>query len=532
MRRSTAVLTTVVAVVLAAALVGGLALAGTLALGGGSSDPAPSTSASGGPEVQPLERARAATAPPEPDLAVFYDQEISWSACPGGDQSEEQDCASLRVPVDYAEPGGATVDLALLRVAATGQPIASLVVNPGGPGAPGTQFAAAARRIFGPALTSSFDVVGFDPRGTGRSEPVDCLSDTGLDHLLAADPDPDSAAEARVFQRAQERFFAGCTRRTGDLLGHVSTIEAARDMDVLRAVLGDERLAYFGASYGTELGATYAELFPDRVGRFVLDGAIDVSLSAREATLAQAGGFETALRSYVGNCVENVSGCYLGDSLQGGLDQVSGLLDQLDRQPLSTQDGRELTEGLGYLGIGAALYSRESWPVLDQGLRTAFAGDGSTLLLLADAYASRANGRYTSNLLEANLAINCLDDPTSIPASQVPAQLDDFEEAAPTFGRTFVWSLAACQGVRVTTSEEPLTIRGEGAAPILVVGTTRDPATPYEGAVALADQLDSGVLLTRDGDGHTGYHQGDACIDETVESYLVSGTVPEDGKRC
>ena len=467
-----------------------------------------------------------ASEPPRRALAAFYDQELDWHPC--GDH----ECARLQVPLDYAQPGGRTIELALLRVPATAERRASLVVNPGGPGAPGTEYAAAARNVFRAPLLQHHDVVGFDPRGTGASAPVDCLSDAELDRYLATDPSPDTAAERTALADGFERFGRGCVDDDAALAAHVSTIEAARDMDVLRAALGQRRLDYFGASYGTKLGATYAELFPHRVGRLVLDGAVDVSLSSRQLSLEQARGFETALRAYVADCVENVDGCFLGDSVDGGLDRIAGFLEEVDAQPLPTASGRELTVGLAFYGIVTPLYSRDNWYVLSAALRSGFAGDGDVLLNLADLYTSRGPDGYTDNSSEAFPAISCLDDPYAVPPTRVPAQLPAFRAASPSFGDVFAWGLAACSGQVAESTEEPLTIDGAGADPILVIGTTRDPATPYEWAEALADQLDSGVLVSRDGDGHTGYNAGNECVDRAVEGYLLRGEVPEDGLSC
>ncbi|MCW2813777.1 MAG: transporter, partial [Nocardioides sp.] len=311
-----------------------------------------------------------------------------------------------------------------------------------------------------------------------------------------------------------------------------STVEAARDMDVLRAVLGEEKLSYLGFSYGTTLGSTYASLFPANVGRFVLDGATDPTLDFRENALSQAAGFQTALDAYVDDCVAG-GDCFLGGDRGAALATIDGLLADIEEEPLPTNQDRELSIGNAFYGLVTPLYSRDSWSFLDQGLQEALAGQGDTLLLLSDLYGSReAGGTYSDNSLEAILAINCLDDPTTIEPSEVPAEIPAFKEASPTFGEVFAWGLTGCHGIQVEAAEPPPTIEAEGAAPILVIGTTRDPATPYEEAVALAEQLASGVLLTRDGDGHTAYNKGNSCIDEAVEGYLLEGTVPDDGTTC
>ena len=469
--------------------------------------------------------------PPDPALADFYGQSIDWRLC----RDDEFECGTLSVPVDYADPSGETVDLALLKVPARdqGARVGSLVVNPGGPGASGVEYAAQAGFAFRDPIRDAFDIVGFDPRGTVGSDPVDCLSDEQLDDFRASDPDPDTADEAAAYQQGLEDFYAGCVERSDSLIGHVTTAEAARDMDVLRSALGETQLLYFGASYGTKLGATYADIFPTKVGRLVLDGAVDLSISSREATLQQAAGFEVALRSYVQNCVDQ-GDCYLGDSLEAGLQTISDFIEGLDAEPLPTgDDDRPLTEGLGLIGVIAPLYSEQVWQALDLALGRGLDGDGSLLLRLSDLYQSRnANGTYADNSAEAIYAINCLDDPYAITADEVEAQVPAFEEASPTFGRSFAWQLVNCNGIQVQSSEPARDVRAAGAAPIVVVGTTRDPATPYQGAVNLAQQLESGVLVSRDGDGHTGYNQGNDCVDEAVEDYLIDDVVPEDGLSC
>ena len=485
-------------------------------------EPTPTTSEPVDPSV---------TEPPSPELAEFYSQELEWSQCEDDDSKE---CSTLTVPIDYRDPAAGTIDLALLRAPAE-EPdarVGSLVVNPGGPGAPGTQTAKDADAYFGSPLRESFDIVGFDPRGTGSSDPIDCLSDDEVDAFVAGDPAPDDPGEEQEYAQGLEDFFAGCVENSDDLIGHVSTNEAARDMDVLRSALREETLDYFGFSYGTTLGSTYAELFPEKVGRFVLDGATDPTLTFRDDALSQAGGFQVALEAYIQDCVDQ-GDCILGDSVQEGLDRISGLLDDIDDQPLPTATDRDLAIGNAFYGLVLPLYGQENWPYLTQALQQAFDGDGTTLLRFSDIYGSRNDdGTYADNSLEAILAINCLDDPSSIPPAKVPKNLPDFQKVSPTFGDAFAWGLLNCRGLQVEPAYEPLEIRAEGAAPIVVIGTTRDPATPYEEAVALAEQLESGVLVSRDGDGHTGYNKGNDCVDVAVEDYLIEGTVPDDGLEC
>jgi pimeloyl-ACP methyl ester carboxylesterase len=437
------------------------------------------------------------------------------------------------VPLDYQHPGGRTISLHVLEVPASGSRIGSLVVNPGGPGAAGSSYAAGRGTYFDNPLLQHFDLIGFDPRGTGQSSPVNCLDDRAFNAYLSADPDPVTPAEIAAFRRQQQTLARGCATHDRTLASHVSTNESARDMDVLRAVLGDRRMNYFGASYGTKLGATYAQLFPRRVGRFVLDGAVDPTLGTRATALQQAAGFQKALDAYAANCVQADVGCFLGKDVPAVQHTISTLLDQVASTPLPTSDGRHLTASNAFYGIAATLYNRGYWILLSSALRGALGGDGTLLMQLADAYAERnPDGSFQSNFLEAFYDISCLDDPTAVPYRQIPAEFPAFDRASPVFGRVYAWGLTACDAFTLRTDETTPAIHARGARPIVVIGTTRDPATPYRWAVALAHQLASGVLVSRDGDGHTGYHQGNACVDDAVNSYLVSGVVPKDGLSC
>lgn len=481
------------------------------------------------PRVTPGPGGPAATGAPSADLSRFYGQQPDWQPC------GRFYCARLTVPLDYADPAGETISLALLMRPAgvPGERVGYLVVNPGGPGAPGTDYARGATTYFRRELTDRFDVVGFDPRGTGDSSPVDCLTDAEMDAWISVDRNPDTPAEEQELLDQMERFGAGCTARSGALAAHISTIEAARDIDVLRSALGEETLTYFGASYGTKLGATYADLFPGRAGRLVLDGAVDPTLGVRAVNREQAAGFDTALRAYVQNCVDSTDSCFLGSSVDAGVARVAQLLADLDNRPLPAGAGRELTSGAAFFGIAVPLYNRDYWFLLSQGLKDALDGDGRALQLLADAYFSRnADGSYASNSEEAYRAITCLDNPAWLTPAQVERQLPSFERAAPTFGDVFAWDTMMCRGFTARAEEQPQPLDAPGAPPILVIGTTRDPATPLTWAQALAGQLDSGVLVTRDGDGHTGYHSGNGCVDDAVEAYLIDGTVPQDGLAC
>ena len=460
-------------------------------------------------------------------LARFYDQTPSWRDCEGG-----AECTTITVPLDYAKPRGETIELALLRVPASGKRIGSLLVNPGGPGVQGTEYARNAEYAFNEPLREAFDIVGWDPRGVGDSTAVDCVDDADLDRLIAFDGTPDSPAERQQLLRLTQQFVRGCAARSGDLLPHIGTEDAARDMDIIRSVLGQPQLDYFGASYGTLLGATYADLFPNRVGRFVLDGAVDPAIDSRELGLVQAQGFETALNAFLDDCISR-EGCPVGPTREAARGQIRELLDAADASPLPTGTDRDLTEALALTGMFAALYSRDQgWPALRIALQRGLQGDGSVLLQLADLYAERqSDGTYSSNVNEAFPAISCTDEPTDRTVRQIERDTRTWQRTAPMFGEPFAWGQYNCS-IWPLPAKGPQRLSAKGADPIVVIGTTRDPATPYQWAVNLAKQLDSGVLLTRDGDGHTGYNAGNSCIDQATEKFLLDGVVPRDGTSC
>jgi pimeloyl-ACP methyl ester carboxylesterase len=476
------------------------------------------------PSPSPSETAAQPTT--DPRLSRFYEQKLDWHGC------DRVECALLTVPLDYEKPTGKTLELAVLKVPAQGKRIGSLVVNPGGPGGSGVNYAAAGSLQFGNPLSDAYDIVGFDPRGVGQSEPLQCLDTAELDRLVAFDPDPDTPAESNQMDTLIRGFGNGCLEHSGALARHMSTKEVARDMDILRAALGERKLDYLGASYGTLIGATYADMFPGHVGRFVLDGAIDPSLSNEQLSLAQAHGFETALRAYVKDCVDD-GGCFLGDSVAEGVLRIQRFLQGLDQAPIPTGGDRRLTEGLGMLGVWMPLYVKEYWPQLSNGLEKAMNDDdGSILLSMADAYTSRGPSSYTDNSMEALYAVNCLDHSDSILTKDVPSHVAQFEKASPTFGRAFAFGLATCSDWPVQSGQHTTALRAAGAPPIVVIGTTRDPATPLSWAQALANQLESGRLITRDGDGHTGFQRGNSCVNDAVEQWLIHGNVPKPDLRC
>ncbi|GAB2820523.1 alpha/beta hydrolase [Actinocorallia aurea] len=466
------------------------------------------------------------TPAPATPSETFAPAAIAWKDCGDGFQ-----CGTLDVPVDYAAPDGEKIPLSLIKLPATGTKKGSLLTNPGGPGGSGVNFVRNTGRSFGEPLLRDFDLIGFDPRGVGASDPVQCLTDSQLDTYLATDMSPDTAAEMKKLEKVSKGFAEGCEKNSADLLAHVGTKDAARDMDAIREAVGDEKLTYYGASYGTYLGAWYAEQFPQNVRALVLDGALDPSLTAAETNIQQAKGFETALRAFTEDCVKQ-SDCPLGTDVDAGMKKITQLLEKADEQALkNSSDARDVDQSLVTWGLATPLYQKEAWPMLRIALAQALKGDGTSLLRFADLLVEREQNGTFSNQTESNMAVNCVDKPNPDPAG-FKAEAATAAAQAPNFGEFIVWNTLPCAYWPVKAAEEPRALRAAGSAPILVVGTTRDPATPYQWAKNLASQLENGHLLTYDGDGHTAYLSGPKCIRDAVDTYLTSATLPADNTTC
>ncbi|KAF4405803.1 alpha/beta hydrolase [Streptomyces lycii] len=479
--------------------------------------------------------------------AELTGQKPDWKTCPppsaaegapAGPPGADWQCAELKAPLDYRKPDGKTIDLAMIRSKARdkGDRIGSLLFNFGGPGGSGVSALPGSAEIFR-SLSDRYDLVSFDPRGVARSSGVVCRDDRAAAAAADLDHTPDDAAEEKAFLADARSFAAGCERRSGAVLPHVSTEDAARDMDLMREVLGDDKLNYFGFSYGTELGGTYAHLFPGNVGRMVLDAVVDPSADDVKHALNQATGFQRALENYLADCASKGASCPTGADPDAGVKKITGLLERLDGEPLPTSDdGRKLTENQALTGIVMSLYNESSWQYLTQGLREAFdAGTGDLLLTLADQYNERGEDGSYGTQAHSQRAISCADSTSRLTAAEAKKQLPEFREVSPVFGAFLAWDLAGwCADWPVRGTAEHAEVSAEGAAPILVVGTTGDPATPYEGARIMADELgeDVGVHLTYEGEGHGAYMTGNPCTQRTIDAYLLKGEVPEDGKTC
>lgn len=466
----------------------------------------------------------------DPAYREYYAQQVTWESCVGGDL----ECATVSIPVSWRDATLGSAELAVVRSPARGERVGSIFVNPGGPGGSGVDFIDTAVGLVSRDVREAYDLVSFDPRGVGQSTPIDCVDDAVLDRMTQADHDVRTEAGRASFAAEQKAFADGCLERTGALLGNVDTASAAHDMDLLRVLVRDEKLQYLGYSYGTQLGAAYAGQFPERVGRFVLDGAVDITQTSDEASLAQAAGFELALRNYVAACQAGRL-CPLTGDVDSGLAQIHDLTERALADPLPTDDpARPLTRNLAFYGIAVALYSDASWPYLTNALRLALAdNDGSGLLQLADIYNDRnADGTFNTNSFSAFRAIGCADSRGSTDLATMEADRLAILEVAPTLGESFAYGGLVCADWPTPVAEIDYDIAAPGAAPIVVIGTTGDPATPFESAEALARTLDSATLLTWEGEGHTAYGRSNACVTDAVDAYFLEGTVPAEGLVC
>ena len=466
------------------------------------------------------------------DLKPFYEQTLTWKSCEGG----ELECTTFDTPENWDEPSAGSVEIAAVRSRATGSDrVGSLLVNPGGPGGSGYDFVADSLDFAtDQKLQESFDVVGFDPRGVGRSTPVTCFDPEGLDAYLYDIPANARGTEAWQQESAQSAtdFGKACADNTGEFLHYVNTVQSAHDMDLLRALVGDSKLYYLGYSYGTFLGATYAELFPDKVGRLVLDGAIDPSVSNFEVTKTQSIGFENALKAYLESCLAG-SDCPFTGSVDQAMAQIRALLESVDTTPIRNSDGRMLGSGTLVTAIIYPLYSQSSWSYLTQMFDDVMKGSASVAFTLADGYNGRnPDGTYADNSTESFTAYNCLDYTYDADPAVMAEQAAEIEKAAPVIGSYMTYGDIGCANWPYTDGAERAPINAPGAPPIMVVGTTNDPATPYEWAVSLADQLESGFLLTYEGEGHTGYNKGSDCVNDAVDDYLVNGTALTSDPKC
>jgi pimeloyl-ACP methyl ester carboxylesterase len=467
------------------------------------------------PDVQPEGFAEP---PPGSGLERYEGQELNWKSC-GDDIS----CARMLVPLDYGNPDGTAITLMVAKRAATGSKrLGSLFINPGGPGGSGVWYVG----YFNRAGLENYDIVGWDPRGVGHSTPVSCYGRDDLDHYFSMDNSPDDAAELQARVDEQIEFGQSCLKKSGVLLEHVSTMDTVRDLDLLRHLVGDNKINYFGSSYGTKIGALYAEMYPQRVGRMVLDGAVNINSKSK---VSQVQGFERALNHFATWCAN--AKCQLGSGRGEVLSTIKEFLVRLDQEPMPVSGGRTLSQQQGVEAVFFSMYGgTSSWPTLRDALVAAiFDKDASGLLRLADASDRRDRDGSYGQLNYAFPAIRCLDSQdNSVRAAQ--HRLDEDSRSAPVLGPLNGPDLS-CPLWPVKSAPKQPVVDAAGAPPILVIGTTGDPATPYEYAKSMARELRSAVLVTYDGEGHLAYGQS-SCVRVIVVAYLVRDHVPRDGTRC
>jgi pimeloyl-ACP methyl ester carboxylesterase len=437
--------------------------------------------------------------------------QLEWSSCMGG-----AECAELDVPVDYADPDGDTLTLSIARVPASGDRIGALFVNPGGPGATASDFAADIAFALPSEVTERFDIVGVDPRGLGASA-IDCRGD--MEELYGVDYSIDSPEDTTELLSVSQEYVDGCASAAGDLLPFLGTEEVARDIDAVRAAMGDDQLNYLGFSYGSATGQMLAELFPDRVRAMIIDGILELGPTGVQSSVDQAAGFEMALQAWAEDCNAD-SSCPLAPDAIGAVEQLQ---NEVEQAPIPAEP-RELGPGELSTGLALPLYSESLWPDLSEAVADALAGDGSAMVGLADEYLDIGS-------FDIYFATFCLD----LEWPEDPQELLDAGAAAtaesPHFAEPIVNDYVRC--AIWPAEEEPLpALTAPEAPPILVVSTTNDPATPYEAGVRTAERLASGVLLTYEGEGHTVVGNGVPCVDELAAAYLVDLEVPEDGTTC
>ncbi len=455
-------------------------------------------------------------------LAGYYAQEIDWKSC-----NRDFQCATLAVPIDYTKLSTGTFEIALLKYEArTSKKLGSLIVNPGGPGGSGVDYAYAAEYIFSSAILDRYDIVGFDPRGVSRSAPIRCLSDKELDANNNSDSKPDNEAEFQQILQDTKKYVEKCKDKNKYLTSY-STANVARDLDILRESLGDKQLNYMGKSYGTYLGTLYAQFFPEKVGRVVLDGAVDPSISNFQQTLTQAIGFDQAFNSFAADCNKRKN-CTLPEKKGAAVAEMQALFSQAANKPLPTKkkSGRTLSESMMVLGTASAMYdSQTGWPQLRKAIAEAQRGYGNTFLKLADEYTGRQNdGSYPNNEFDSGAVIDCLDfnEPRSV--QRIRRDAKSFESKAPLFGPYLAYGGVTC---KFFNQDSEVTIEPTATAnPVIVIGTTGDPATPYEWAQGLNEILTNSRLISLTGEGHTGQGHGNRCVDSQVDAYYLKNKTP------
>lgn len=473
-------------------------------------------------------------------LEDYYSQKINWGNCPGVSYSGGRvfDCAKVKVPKDYENPQGEQLTITIGKLEASvsdEEKLGTLFINPGGPGGSGIDFLISFNSVGSTDLLANYDIVGFDPRGVSRSTPLRCRTDQQIDQdradsTLVTDPDGIQKMADSMQQLGQL-----CQEASGDLLNYLGTEYAAQDLDILRAVEGQTKLAYLGFSYGSYLGITYAKLFPQNVGRMVLDGILSPNYSYAQVSQLQAVGFENAYKNFANWCSQSEKSCPFS-SVEQGVEKLQQLFDQLKAEPLATNDpDRPLTRSLAEEGVVGLLYFESTYAALKLALTSAFNGDGSSLLSYADQLSSREdNGTYSDNSSDAFLAINEADYLVEGTEEDWNRRGDALLAAAPLLGPSMAYGEYALASWPYHPSTSRQIDALTGVAPILLIGNTNDPATPYEMATDVHQWLENSVLVTLDSYSHTAYGDsvGSGCVNDAVDQYLIQGQLPEGDLTC
>lgn len=495
---------------------------------GACATPAPEVSLA--PIVKPTAKSDSAI---DPALKAFYSQKVDWKDC-----GKRLLCGKVLVPTNWSDPAHGSLSIAVAyRAADIAKPLGSVIFNPGGPGASGYDWIINSVDYLGTkTLRSNFNIVGFDPRGVGLSEPkVQCFEAKKTDELLYGDNGfpLGSPQDLKSSRQMFSAFADACVKNTGPNMAFIDTVSAAKDLDILRAVMGESKLDYLGFSYGSLLGETYAALFPKKISHMVIDGVIDPTVSDSQQSVLQIKGFDLALRNYLADCLSS-SDCPFKGTVPQALNRIRTFLRTLETKPLPTKDGRELNAWVANTGLIMPLYSQDYWPQLSQAFAEAFDGDGTTFMGLADTYNDRdSSGKYTTNLMEANIAISCLDSRQPADSSSMAKQNSRMLAASPTLGRYWQFGALTCENWPYPIAKHPASYSAKGSAPILVVGTTGDPATPYGQAVSVATKvLSNGHLVTFNGEGHTAYGRSNECVSSAVDNYFIKSIVPSSDPGC
>ncbi|GAB77778.1 alpha/beta hydrolase fold [Austwickia chelonae] len=457
------------------------------------------------------------------NLAKFYSQSLSWEKC------DNLQCGWIEVPIDYSDPLGETLKLRVRKAPATGSARGTLFASNGINSITGLKFLKEVDSNVTPEVRKAYDIVEIDHRGTGQSNPIICLDDADMDFRYGSDPTPETEEEARIGNDIYAKFAQTCKNKYPKVLPHVSALDAAKDMDIARAVMGEKQLNYLGLDYGTYLGTIYADLFPTYVGRFVFDLAIPPDLTNKEIILATAAAREKNTQDYARHCITQ-GNCPLGSSPAAVSAQLKNFVTLREKEPLPVRNDprvKELTEGWALIAVFAGILSSERWNPLTEAIRAAQQGDGTSLFQIAAAWVGRKDGRYPSGDDQTAHAVECLNRDSPMPSEdEQTAGEKELMQASPTWENTFSM-IPVCEGWLVPPKLTPKRVTASGSNPILIVGSPQNPIFPYAWSERLAQQLDHSRHIRHEGHVSSGYPKKNTCVDRTVDDYLLNSKAPE-----